>query len=355
MSAEVLHARPRPVSVIRYMGNKTGLAGRIARAVGALTRDGLVVDPMAGSHAVTQALKAAHPILCSDAQEYAAVIGRAFVANGTVSRAPAALVDELRELAVEAMSRRPAGYLERSFSDTWFGAAQCRQLDALLHAIEEALPGRDDPARALALCAVMAAACRGQASPGHFAQYLAPDHPRTGALRRIDLLEVALERLAAWEIEPGLPATVLALPWRELVEQHAHELRDATAWYLDPPYTSDQYSRFYHVLETIARGDEPELSAHKARYRTDRFASGFCSRPGASGELRDLLAAIRATSPRAGVVVSYSSRGLMSRETIVAAAVGWELMAFEAIPRAHSTQGKGMLAVDEWILTFVRI
>lgn len=55
--------------------------------------------------------------------------------------------------------------------------------------------------------------------------------------------------------------------------------------YADPPYTRDHYSRFYHVLETIALRDSPELSTTNIRgnyhvsngiYRKDRHQSPFC-------------------------------------------------------------------------------
>jgi len=29
--------------------------------------------------------------------------------------------------------------------------------------------------------------------------------------------------------------------------------------YIDPPYNSRQYSRFYHVLETLIKWDKPKL------------------------------------------------------------------------------------------------
>lgn len=56
-------------------------------------------------------------------------------------------------------------------------------------------------------------------------------------------------------------------------------------FYIDPPYTIDHYSRFYHVLETIAKYDSPELATMKKNgecivmnglYRTDRHQSPFC-------------------------------------------------------------------------------
>ena len=57
--------------------------------------------------------------------------------------------------------------------------------------------------------------------------------------------------------------------------------------YADPPYTRDHYSRFYHVLETMALDDVPEISTVKIHgsthvsngiYRKDRHQSPFCIR-----------------------------------------------------------------------------
>ena len=37
------------------------------------------------------------------------------------------------------------------------------------------------------------------------------------------------------------------------------EIKSAQTFYLDPPYTIDHYSRFYHILETAVKYDYPEL------------------------------------------------------------------------------------------------
>ena len=74
-------ARPLP-GVIRYMGNKSAVIAPLRAAVERLCDAGsVVVDPMAGSHAVTVALKDRHRLVASDAQEYSAVIGRGWLEN----------------------------------------------------------------------------------------------------------------------------------------------------------------------------------------------------------------------------------------------------------------------------------
>jgi adenine-specific DNA methylase len=348
-------ARTAGPRVIRYMGNKTAVLAPIRAAVERLTDAGsLLVDPMAGSQTVAVSLKDRHRLIASDAQEYSAVIGRGWLENTAVTCVNAATLAWLRAAVDDELASAAPGFLEREYAGTYLGRRQCRQLDAMRAAVERVLPVRGDARRWLCLGALMTAACRGQATPGHFAQFLKEEHPRTQKLREVDMIEVAFRTLDEMEVPAGRRGSLaVAMPWRELVAKLPEELADARLWYLDPPYTRDQYSRFYHFLETLARGDEPEL-AFGARYRGDRFKSAFCSTRSASSELRDLFSAIREHSPGASVLLSYSSRGLLAREELAGAATGlFELARFEEVDHAYSTQGKGRLdGVREWLLSF---
>jgi adenine-specific DNA-methyltransferase len=88
---------------------------------------------------------------------------------------------------------------------------------------------------------------------------------------------------------------------------------DLVAIYADPPYTRDHYSRFYHVLETLALGDEPEVSTMKvghvtqlsrALYRKERHQSPFCIKSQVQDAFHDLFSA--ATRLGVPLVLSYS-------------------------------------------------
>lgn len=83
--------------------------------------------------------------------------------------------------------------------------------------------------------------------------------------------------------------------------------------YADPPYTRDHYSRFYHVLETIALDDMPEISTVNIHgnthisngiYRKDRHQSPFCIKSKAPKAFDDLFRIV-AESNR-NLVLSYS-------------------------------------------------
>ncbi|MGN0371228.1 MAG: DNA adenine methylase [Enterocloster sp.] len=59
--------------------------------------------------------------------------------------------------------------------------------------------------------------------------------------------------------------------------------------YADPPYTKRQYSAYYHILETIALYDEPELTGKTGLRNWQEKSSDYCFRRKAPGALEDLL------------------------------------------------------------------
>ena len=84
--------------------------------------------------------------------------------------------------------------------------------------------------------------------------------------------------------------------------------RQHDVYYLDPPYTAQQYSRFYHVLETIATCALPSLPTgsvpSSGLYPAGRYKSAFSSRsraPAALGQLLRDIAGLGATA-----ILSYS-------------------------------------------------
>lgn len=82
--------------------------------------------------------------------------------------------------------------------------------------------------------------------------------------------------------------------------------------YLDPPYTKNQYSVQYHLLETISLYDEPELKGKTGARDNSSKASKF-SKPGeAHIEFENIIAKANFKY----IILSYSSDGIMSKEFI---------------------------------------
>lgn len=75
--------------------------------------------------------------------------------------------------------------------------------------------------------------------------------------------------------------------------------------YLDPPYTKRQYASYYHILETVALGDEPEVEGVAGLRPWKDRASDFCYKTRALKTISRLVQGLKAQT----VLLSYSSEG----------------------------------------------
>lgn len=130
--------------------------------------------------------------------------------------------------------------------------------------------------------------------------------------------------------------------------------------YVDAPYTRDEYSRYYHVLESLVRYDYPEVSGRgRVRTRDDEgfFRSEFFTRsevalPSLLGEV--ILSCVRLCGKCAW---SYSSHARASVIEVVDYLVlrGVRVVASYCAPHEYKAQGGGgrrRSAVVEWVFVF---
>jgi len=83
----------------------------------------------------------------------------------------------------------------------------------------------------------------------------------------------------------------------------ANDVQDLV--YLDPPYTKRQYASYYHILETVALGDEPEVEGVAGLRPWKDRASDFCYKTRALKTLSRLVHGLKSQK----VLLSYSSEG----------------------------------------------
>jgi len=83
--------------------------------------------------------------------------------------------------------------------------------------------------------------------------------------------------------------------------------------YLDPPYNQRQYAPNYHLLETIARYDNPKIKGVSGMREYKNQKSNFCNKERA---LIDLEAILKSNNYK-HVVMSYSDEGIMPQERII--------------------------------------
>lgn len=80
--------------------------------------------------------------------------------------------------------------------------------------------------------------------------------------------------------------------------------------YLDPPYNGRQYLSNYHILETVARYDNPEIRGMTGMRVDPEKASDYCKKTRAKQAFRELLESLNTRY----ILLSYNNEGLLSTE-----------------------------------------
>ena len=177
------------------------------------------------------------------------------------------------------------------FANLFFGVRQCVEIDSLRYAIDQLEDGRD---REWALGALVAAVSdRSTNYGGHFAQ---PRFRTAMHLSMRDLGRTVEKRASSIVHEFGIRLTNLAResehvprpivptsgPWEVALDVWKQELPGRpVAVYLDAPYKREEYSRYYHLLETLVLYNYPSCVGKGKipdKQTGERFQSEFFSK-----------------------------------------------------------------------------
>jgi adenine-specific DNA-methyltransferase len=88
---------------------------------------------------------------------------------------------------------------------------------------------------------------------------------------------------------------------------------EADILYLDPPYNQRQYAPNYHILETIARYDNPEIKGVAGLRKYDNQKSVFCNAKTGLNELLKIVSEAKYNT----FVLSYNTEGIMPKTEIL--------------------------------------
>ncbi len=287
--------------MIKYLGSKRTLLPLILETVAKLGPVRSVMDLFSGTSRVGHALKAAgYRVLANDHNRYAEALARCYVEADAEDVAEDAqrLIRELNGL------KGQPGYFTETFCEKsrFFQPKNGARIDAIRENI--AKRGLEPELEAVLLVSLMEAADRVDSTTGVQMAYLKTWAPRAHndlALR----LPAVLPRAAHGK---GKAAGLDAFD--------AAELFEADVAYLDPPYNQHSYLGNYHVWESLARWDKPEVYGVACK-RTDvrERQSPFNSKRRALAAFEQLLPAVRARV----LIVSFSDEGYLSREDVEAA------------------------------------
>ena len=82
--------------------------------------------------------------------------------------------------------------------------------------------------------------------------------------------------------------------------------------YIDPPYNSRQYLPNYHLLETIARYDKPDIKGKTGIRTYNEEKSNYCIKAKVYSELEELICNAKFRH----IIMSYNQEGILKKEEI---------------------------------------
>ena len=299
---------------MKYMGSKRWM---LQNGLGTLLRAECAdakrfVDLFAGSGAVAcfVAQQTDLPVLASDLQMFSVILTEAIIARdksldadriweewfATARRSfPRTRIPEVgilnrRDVAAfrDWSEARRAWPVTHAYGGHYFSPIQATWIDVLRNAIPER-----EPAHNLALAALIFAASLCAASPGHTAQPFQPTRTAMRFIREAWSKDITLCTHKALRVIAPQHARLKGRARVADANTMANQLQAGDLAFIDPPYSSVQYSRFYHVLETIAVGASGEVSG-AGRYpaRCLRPQSRFSRKTQAFAALEELLGTV---------------------------------------------------------------
>ncbi len=314
----------------RYIGAKTRIVDAIVTDIARLVPPGsTVADLMCGTGAIALELrKRGYRIIANDVMSQAYHITRAKVLlqepppfdgvkKYVISRKQTLLTDRSGYAAIIQTLNELSpieGYFWREFSPEgepgngspprkYFTADNAKKIDAARDFIKRAREAAavTDLEHSLLVHDLIMAANDVANIAGTYGHYLSRFVPR--ALQPLRFVPTKFE---SGGMSDG------HLIFNAYAEQIAPKV-EADLCYLDPPYKKRQYAANYHILETLARGDNPEAQGRSGlRPWRDEY-SNFCSKV----KIRDAFDTILDSIHCDRVMVSYNSEGLLTKEQLV--------------------------------------
>ena len=352
--------------IVSYMGTKRHLVPDLKNVISSC-RSGIFLDVFSGMCSVGRAVAPERQVWSNDLQSFSQLVAAAhfcaqdmpisrFDALGSTAAYRRSKVDELscvfsRLVSAEQLAiaesdvdglaavfdqalidatllepNRQEGkhdLFSRRYAGTYFGYQQAIEIDSIRYAIDclkcdGSITTDQWQALLVALCTAMS---RCSNSTGHFAQ---PLYPKPANIKKV------ISKRQRSITKEWLDAIALIVPigskeWRKdnyafkknatsLLKSLLEFQKKPAVVYADPPYTRDQYSRYYHIYETAVQYDYPSCTG-TGLYRPDRASSSFSHASKVEDAMDELIMAV--AKIKSCFVLSYPQDGLLHNSTEV--------------------------------------
>jgi adenine-specific DNA-methyltransferase len=284
------------ISNRRYIGGKSLLIPAIHRAIPDRVKRGTFCDIFAGTGVVgASALGTFKNVILNDFLYSNEIVYKGFYGKGSFSLSK--LESFRNEMAIRIQKSKKENYFSRNFSGKYFSPSAARAIGLIRDAIEENSYQFNSRERAIAIASLIYSADRIANTVGHYEAY------RKGVLDFKDL------EYRLIEASRDLKAEI----YRSDSNALARKIKSDVV-YIDPPYNSRQYSRFYHVLETLTKWDQPLLQGVALKPPIENI-SEYC-KVGAANAFEDLISNLDTRIIVVSYNNTYESKSTSSRNKI---------------------------------------
>lgn len=333
---------------MRFIGSKERLLPAIGRILGKRFAEGATIgDLFCGTASVSAFLKQnGYRVIANDNLFFCTVIARAtlqiseepeFAGLGNLETKRSKLVSSAYDEILEYLNNLPSvkGFMHENYSldgtkgganeRNYFTGINAGRVDAIRSQIEEwyQTGSITENEKCLLLTDLLTATVAVSNTAGTYGFFLR--HLEARALK-----ELALKRS---KIIPGRTDHVI-------FNRDANELAKEIVFdiaYLDPPYNWRHYAAYYHILETIAKYDSPQLFGKSGLRPWGEQRSRYSYRKDARRALAEIVNTICARA----ILLSYNADGLITHDEIMGVlnGVGKPEVETVVLPRYISSSG----------------
>lgn len=343
------------ITILNYPGSKKRLLEFIDDTIEkVLPKNKTILDVFSGTSSVAYSLKDNYCVIANDAEIYCYEIGKALLENNEkllfsdISNVfwleykknynilydmypevlnEAKIIDSKDACALSDFNKCflniwQEKYYERKhnseyclftkyYSNSYFGLNQAIEIDSLRFAIDRFTGSKWYDILLVCLYYAMKEAVFSK--DGHMAQPLNIDTNKSVLLKRrgVSIVECFKRKIIDFESENFVIGNINNKAYNMTLESllESNILESVDLVYADPPYTDMQYSRYFHLLETLTKYDYPLISRYRGKissglYREERFQSPLSQRGKAKKDIEKLIK--KCASLKKYLVFSYA-------------------------------------------------
>ncbi len=255
---EAIYLKPHKIESRRYIGCKAKLTDWIFDTILSETHDvHSFCDIFAGTGCVSNKATGLYEnVIVNDFLDSNNVLYRAFFGNGEWNAEKMfRILDSFNEINPKELNDN---YFSENYGGKYFEMNVAKQIGCIRDQIEEMRPSLTDKEYCILIASLIYSIDKIANTLGHFDAYIKKEiRPQKFIMRIIEAQ--SLNNVQILQEDANLAC------------RHIH----TDLVYMDPPYNSRQYSRFYHLYEVLVKWDKPQLEGDARKPKAEHM-SDFC-------------------------------------------------------------------------------